>query len=82
MAAATFRSKNVTETRGKRNMGLSAIQWGLLTVVGVAILLAVIAFASARNRVSEQTRRKTEEGTRDLYRKEEEARRGEGDNAY
>jgi mannose/fructose/N-acetylgalactosamine-specific phosphotransferase system component IIC len=63
-------------------MDLGAMQWTLITVIGVALLAIVIAFAASRNRVSAETRRKTEEGTRDLYAKEEAARNGEGDNAY
>jgi mannose/fructose/N-acetylgalactosamine-specific phosphotransferase system component IIC len=82
MATATFTTKDVAVTKGSTIMGLGAMQWTLITVIGVALLAIVIAVAAARNRVSAETRRKTEEGTRDLYRKEEEARHGEGDNAY
>ena len=55
--------------------------WGIITIVGPLLLAAVLLWALLRNRKS-STRDvdSSEQGTRDLYREEEEKRRS-GDDA-
>ncbi len=50
--------------------------WGIMTILGPAILLIALIWLVMRRRASSTTR-ETESATRDLYR-EEEARRREG----
>lgn len=63
-------------------MDFSGFNWALITIIGGSLLAIVIAVAALRNRVSDDTKRKSEAGTRDLYKEEERARGGEGDNVY
>jgi hypothetical protein len=59
-------------------MDTGGISWGLQTIIGVAILAAVLLWAVLRNRASRAGRDRTEQATRELYR-EEEARRDDED---
>jgi len=53
--------------------------WGVITIIGPLILIAVIAWAALRNRATRRSKDATEQGTRDLYRAEDRAHRGEDD---
>jgi hypothetical protein len=55
-------------------MDVGGFGWTLQTVIGVVILLAVLAWASLRNRQSKEGLDRTEESTRELYREEDAAR--------
>ena len=57
-------------------MDLGHIEWWVVDIVGPAILLIVLIWLVMRTR-SNRTDRRTEAGTRDLYR-DEESRRREG----
>lgn len=49
--------------------------WGIVTIIGPLLLAAVLLWALLRNRkVSKSDVDRTEQGTRDLYREEEEKR--------
>lgn len=63
-------------------MDFAALNWMTLTVIGVALLAAAIAFAALRNRVSKPKQDLTERATRDLYDEEDRAHRGDGDGGY
>ena len=60
-------------------MDAGGFNWTLLTVVGAAVLIVVIAIAMMLNRTSRQKRDLSERATRELYREEERAHRDEGD---
>ena len=49
-------------------------QWGIVNILGPAILLIVLVWLVMRKRSTGKTER-TEQATRDLYREEEERRR-------
>ena len=50
--------------------------WALQTIIGAALLVAVLLWAVLRNRKSTPAERdRTERATKDLYREEEAARR-------
>ena len=54
--------------------------WGLLTIIGPVLLGAVLLWALLRNRkASPREDDRTEAATRDLYQREEAARRREDD---
>jgi hypothetical protein len=52
----------------------------MVTIVGAAVLAIGIAVAALRNRTSQRSDDRTDEATRDLYRAEDAAHRGEDDN--
>ena len=55
--------------------------WGIINIVGPLLLAAVLLWVLLRNRKSRNRDvNRTEQGTRDLYREEEEKRRS-GDDA-
>jgi len=56
-------------------MDLGGLSWSLITIVGPVVLLAVAAWAIWRNKKSRVPDEVTEEGTRRVYREEEQARR-------
>ncbi|MDQ3139805.1 MAG: hypothetical protein M3Q15_03680 [Pseudomonadota bacterium] len=60
-------------------MDMGGGSWGIITIVGPLLLIAAIAWAALRNRKRPDTKGDTERGTRDLYREEERAHRGEDD---
>ena len=61
-------------------MDLGGLGWGLQTIIGAALLAAVILWALLRNRGSSGTERdETEAATRDLYKEEDRAHRHEDD---
>jgi len=60
-------------------MDLGGLSWAMITIVGVAILAIVLAYAALRNR-SERPTADTEAATRRVYEEEDEAHRGESDN--
>lgn len=53
--------------------------WSLVTIIGPLVLLAVIVWlvVKSKSRGVESSTRETEEGTKRLYRKEQEAHEGE-----
>ncbi|HLL29944.1 MAG TPA: hypothetical protein VK403_03005 [Allosphingosinicella sp.] len=54
--------------------------WGIITIIGPLLLAAVLLWALLRNRKSRRSdANRTEQGTRDLYREEEEKRRSGDD---
>ena len=62
-------------------MDSGGFNWALINIVGPLLLLIVLAWALLRNRKSSQAEiDRTEQATRDLYREEDAAHRGEGDN--
>lgn len=54
-------------------MDFGAFNWSLLTIIGPLVLVAVIAFAVLRNRVSRGERDRSETATHDLYDEEDRA---------
>lgn len=57
-------------------MGLGGGSWAIINVVGPLLLAAVLLWVLIRNRKSRKVDDdRTEQGTRDLYREEEEKRR-------
>ncbi len=44
--------------------------WGIITIVGPILLLAILIFAVLRNRATPREARRTEEATKALYREE------------
>jgi hypothetical protein len=61
-------------------MDLGGFSWGIQTIIGGFLLLAVLAWALLRNRKSSQEDiDRTEAATRELYREEDAAHRGEDD---
>jgi mannose/fructose/N-acetylgalactosamine-specific phosphotransferase system component IIC len=60
-------------------MNIGGFSWMMITVVGVAILAIVLAYAKLRNRADAPPLGPTEAATRRVYEEEEEAHRGESD---
>jgi len=61
-------------------MDSGGFNWALMNIVGPLLLLVVIAWAVLRNRKeSQEDIDRTEQATRNLYRDEDEAHRGEDD---
>ena len=58
-------------------MDFGGFNWSLVTIVGPLVLLAVIAWAVLRNRVSRRRGSESEAATHRLYEEEEVARRRE-----
>jgi len=63
-------------------MDFGAINWTMLTVIGVALLAIAIAFAALRNRSSKQLVEKSEAATRDLYREEDRVHRNDSNGRF
>lgn len=63
-------------------MDFGAINWMILTVIGVALLGIVIAVAALRNRSSKELIEKSEAATRDLYKEEDRAHRNDSNGRY
>lgn len=61
-------------------MDFGALNWVMLTGVGVAILFAVMLFARLSNKKSKEPIERTEAATHRLYQEEEAAHRNEGNN--
>jgi hypothetical protein len=53
--------------------------WGLINIIGPLLLAAVLLWALLRNRRSRRRDIDTEQATRELYREEDAAHRGEDD---
>jgi hypothetical protein len=51
--------------------------WSIITIIGPLLLIAVLAWAVLRNKATPSERNETERATRDLYREEDQAHRGE-----
>lgn len=60
-------------------MDFGAISWVVITGLGVVVLSLAVAIAAMRNRSSKAVIRKSEAATRDLYKEEDAATKGEGD---
>ena len=61
-------------------MDTGGFSWSLITILGPLLLIVVVAWALLRNRKSSQADLdRTEQATRDLYREEDAAHRGEDD---
>ncbi len=58
-------------------MDASGPLWSIITIVGPLLLIAVLAWAVLRNRSSRSSIEETEQATRELYREEDRAHRGE-----
>lgn len=58
-------------------MDLGGGSWGIITIVGPLLLLAVLAWAALRNRSSRAEKDETEFATRELYREEDIAHRND-----
>jgi len=58
-------------------MDLGGGSWGIITIVGPLLLVAVLAWAALRNRTSRAKKDMTEQATRDLYREEDIAHRND-----
>ena len=61
-------------------MDLGGFNWTMITIVGAAVLAALIAWAALRNRASRPRVEDSEEATRRLYDEEEREHHGESDN--
>ena len=61
-------------------MDFGGFNWSLLIIVGPLVLLAVIAWAVLRNRVSKPKARESEAATHRVYDEEERRHHGESDN--
>ncbi|HEY0445956.1 MAG TPA: hypothetical protein VGD19_05835 [Allosphingosinicella sp.] len=60
-------------------MDLGGLNWGIMTIVGPLLLAVVLAWAMLRNRKSRPEEiERTERATRELYKEEDAAHRGEG----
>jgi hypothetical protein len=64
---------------GRHDMDTGGISWGLQTIIGATILAAVLLWALIRNRRSRSNIDRTEQATRDLYKREEADRDDEDD---
>jgi hypothetical protein len=62
-------------------MDLGGAGWGLQTIVGAALFVAVLAWVVLRNRASRASLDRTERGTRDVYDRAEQVRRDGDDEA-
>ncbi len=60
-------------------MDLGGLSWFTITVVGVAILGIVMAYAALRNKADSPPSADTEAATRRLYEEEDAAHHGESD---
>ncbi len=61
-------------------MDLGGGSWGIITIVGPLLLLAVIAWAALKNRgSSRRSKDETERATRELYREEDNAHRNDNE---
>ena len=61
-------------------MDLGGAGWAIMNIIGPLLLAAVILWALLRNRKSTPREdERTEEATRELYREEDRAHRGEND---
>ena len=56
-------------------MDLGGLSWGLQTIIGVALLAAILLWAVLRNKSSAEDEQHTEDATRRLY-EEEDAEHG------
>ena len=63
-------------------MDLGGFSWAIQTIIGALLLGAVIAWAMLRNKKKSRPSEidRTERATKDLYREEDAAHRGEDDN--
>ena len=62
-------------------MDLGGGSWTVITIIGPVILGAVLLWAIFRNRkVTPREDQRTEQATRELYREEDRAHRGEDEN--
>ena len=62
-------------------MDLGGASWTIITIVGPLILAGVLLWALLRNRKrSPRDEEHTEQATRELYREEDRAHRGENEN--
>lgn len=82
MATGTATAKPCEQRKRDKAMEFGAINWFLITGVGVALLFIVIAVAKSRNRSSRDLIDKSERATHDLYDEEDRAHRGDGDGRY
>ena len=61
-------------------MDLGGLNWSIITIVGPLLLAVVVLWALLRNRKSTRADvERTERATRELYKEEDAAHRGEGD---
>jgi hypothetical protein len=68
------------EQAEERNMDGGGGSWGIINIVGPLLLAAVLLWVLLRNRkTSKRDVDRSEQGTRDLYREEEEKRRSGDD---
>ena len=63
-------------------MDFGAINWMMMTVIGVALLAIVIAVAALRNRSSKELVDKSEAATRDLYKEEDRVHKNDSNGRY
>ena len=63
-------------------MDFGAINWMMITVIGVALLAIAIAVAKLSNRSSKQMIEKSEKATHDLYEEEDRVHRNDSDGTY
>jgi hypothetical protein len=73
-------AKSAAKPDRSRRMDLGGGSWGIITIVGPLLLVAVLAWAMLRNRSSRARREGTEDSTRRLYKEEDAAHRGEDEN--
>ena len=59
-------------------MEFGALNWFMITGVGVALLLITLAFAKMRNRSSREVIEKSEAATHDVYDEEDRIHRNDG----
>lgn len=58
-------------------MDAGGASWGIITIVGPLLMVIVFAWVVIRNRKSKTSVDRTEQATRDLYRKEDAAHRND-----
>ncbi len=63
-------------------MDFGAFNWMTITVIGVALLAIVIAFAALRNRSSRADIDRTEAATRELYKEEDRIHRDDSNGRF